>query len=134
MTVYATEAAHHPVQDPGSEWTTACPSTRLRPDDGVAVLLPGGRQAALFRTRTGDLYAVDNVDPFTGAAVLSRGIVGDRSGEPTIASPLLKNVFSLSTGRSLDDPAIALDTWPVHDDGTTVRIDTRARTSMEGAP
>ncbi|WP_306368516.1 nitrite reductase small subunit NirD [Nocardiopsis sp. CC223A] len=131
MTAYATEAAHQPAEDTVSAWTVACPSTRLRPDDGVAVLLPGGRQAALFRTRTGELYAVDNIDPFTGAAVLSRGIVGDRAGEPTIASPLLKNVFSLRTGRSLDDPDVTLDTWPVHDDGTTVRIDTR--TPTEGA-
>lgn len=119
MTAYATEAP--------TAWTAACPSARLRPDDGVAVLLPGGRQAALFRTRTG-LYAVDNIDPFTGAAVLSRGIVGDRAGEPTVASPLLKNVFSLRTGLSLDDPAVRLDTWPVHDDGTTVRI------GAEGTP
>ncbi|MFY7066392.1 nitrite reductase small subunit NirD [Nocardiopsis changdeensis] len=131
MTAYATEAAHPAAEDTGSAWTAACPSARLRPDDGVAVLLPGGRQAALFRTRTGELYAVDNIDPFTGAAVLSRGIVGDRAGEPTVASPLLKNVFSLRTGRSLDDPDVALDTWAVHDDGTTVRIGARART--EGA-
>ncbi|MDT0331940.1 nitrite reductase small subunit NirD [Nocardiopsis lambiniae] len=122
MTTFATEAAATRID--------ACPSARLRPDDGVAVLLPDGRQAALFRTRGGELYAVDNIDPYTGAAVLSRGIVGDRAGEPTIASPLLKNVFSLRTGRSLEDPDIRLTTWRVDDDGTTVRIDTR----VEDAP
>ncbi|CAL9349943.1 hypothetical protein SUDANB121_00456 [Nocardiopsis dassonvillei] len=131
MTTYAAEAA---APAPDAAWTVACPSTRLRTDDGVAVLLPDGRQAALFRTRTGDLYAIDNIDPFTGAAVLSRGIVGDRAGEPTITSPLLKNAFSLRTGLSLDDPGIRLDTWPVHDDGTTVRIGTGNPTRMEGAP
>ncbi|WP_028647681.1 nitrite reductase small subunit NirD [Nocardiopsis sp. CNT312] len=107
-------------------WINACPAPRLAPADGVAVLLPDGRQAALFRTRDDELYAVDNIDPFTHAAVLSRGIVGDRAGEPTIASPMLKNVFSLRTGQSLDDPDTRLTTWPVRTTGDTIQIRTRA--------
>ena len=31
---------------------------------------------------TGELYALDNVDPFSGASVLSRGLVGDADGVP----------------------------------------------------
>ena len=89
-------------------WTQACPLARLLPGRGVAVLLPGGVQAAVFLLADGTLRAVGNVDPFAGAAVLSRGIVGDRAGEPTVASPLLKQVFSLDTGRCLDDPDVAV--------------------------
>lgn len=92
-------------------WTDACPLERLLPGRGVAVLLPGGVQAAVFLLADGTLRAVGNVDPFARAAVLSRGIVGDRAGEPTVASPLLKQVFSLDTGRCLDDPDVAV---PVH--------------------
>ncbi|MFI6578588.1 nitrite reductase small subunit NirD [Nocardiopsis sp. NPDC050513] len=110
-------------------WINACPAHRLRPEDGVAVLLPDGRQAALFRTHDGHLYAVDNIDPYTQAAVISRGIVGDRDGEPTVASPMLKHVFSLRTGHSLDDSATRLTTWPVRVDGDTVQIHT-----SEGTP
>ena len=58
-------------------WTTACPYDRLLPNRGVGVLLPDGVQAALFRLDDGSLRAVGNIDPFSGAAVMSRGIVGD---------------------------------------------------------
>ena len=85
-------------------WTKACRLTALLPGRGVAVLLPGGEQAALFLLTDGTLAAVSNIDPFGRAAVMSRGISGDRRGEPTVASPLLKQVFSLADGRCLDDP------------------------------
>src|SRR5207248_1085217 len=58
-------------------WTHACRLDYLIPGRGVAVLLRGGRQAALFLTGDGMLYAVGNIDPIGRAAVLSRGIVGD---------------------------------------------------------
>ncbi|NYH55117.1 MULTISPECIES: nitrite reductase small subunit NirD [Nocardiopsis] len=108
-------------------WIDACPTHRLHPEDGLAILLPDHTQIALFRTRDGHLYAVDNIDPYTGAAVISRGIVGDRAGEPTVASPMLKNVFSLRTGQSLDDTGVHLSTWPVRQGRTTVQIATRAK-------
>ncbi|WP_017568888.1 nitrite reductase small subunit NirD [Nocardiopsis halotolerans] len=107
---------------PTATWIDACPTSRLHPEDGVAVLLPDGHQIALFRTRDHHLYAVDNIDPYTGAAVIARGIVGDRGGEPTIASPMLKNVFSLRTGQSLDDEHTRLNTWAVRQNQTTVQI------------
>jgi len=66
-------------------------------------LLPGGEQAALFLLHDGKLAAVGNIDPFGRAAVMSRGLVGDKRGEPTVASPLLKQVFSLVDGRCLDE-------------------------------
>lgn len=94
-------------------WTPACALDRLTPGRGVAVLLPGGVQAAVFLLTDGALHAVGNVDPFSGAAVLSRGLVGDRAGEPTVASPLLKQVFSLRTGRCLDDADVGVPVHPV---------------------
>ena len=93
-------------------WTTACPRSALLIGRGVAVLLPDGEQAALFLLADGTLAAVGNIDPFARAAVMSRGLVGDRRGEPTVASPLLKQVFSLVDGRCLDDESHAL---PVYD-------------------
>ena len=102
------------VPAPGAkQWVPACPVHLLVPGRGVAVLLPGGAQAALFLLPNGMIYAVDNVDPYAGAAVLSRGLTGDRGGEPTVASPLLKQTFSLRTGAALDDPAVALPTYGV---------------------
>ncbi|EUA05430.1 rieske-like domain protein [Mycobacterium kansasii 824] len=54
-------------------WTTACAYDQLIPGRGVGVLLDDGSQAALFRLDDGSVRAVGNVDPFSGAAVLSRG-------------------------------------------------------------
>ncbi|MEV0297873.1 nitrite reductase small subunit NirD [Nocardia sp. NPDC050710] len=99
-------------------WTQACRLDYLIPGRGVAVLLKGGRQAALFVLSDGSLYAVGNIDPLGRAAVMSRGIVGDRGGVPVVASPLLKQAFSLLDGSCLDDESAALPVYAVRvDDG-----------------
>ncbi len=115
-------------QDPAgnTEWVTACPLDHLIPGRGVAVLLPRARQAALFRLDDGTLCAVGNIDPFGRAAVMSRGIVGDRDGRPTVASPLLKQVFSLIDGHCLDDPAVCLPVYEVRVDGGMVELSAEA--------
>jgi nitrite reductase (NADH) small subunit len=93
-------------------WTPVCHYDELLPERGVAALI-GRSQVAIFRTFDGMLYALDNRDPFTGAHVLSRGIVGTRAGQPTVASPLHKQAFDLATGRCLDDAGVGVDTYPV---------------------
>ncbi|MBO7938161.1 MULTISPECIES: nitrite reductase small subunit NirD [Streptomyces] len=95
------------------DWLTICDLTSLTPGRGVAALLPDGRQAALFRDRAGDLYAVDNRDPFGGAAVLSRGLTGTHRGRPFVASPLLKQRFDLESGVCLDDESVRIATYEV---------------------
>lgn len=96
-------------------WVPVCPAAALRPERGVAALLPDGRQVAVFRTHAGAVYAVSNVDPFSGVAVLSRGIVGDRGGAPTVTSPMHKQVFALGTGVCLDDERVRLPTFAVRE-------------------
>ncbi|BBY27553.1 nitrite reductase small subunit NirD [Mycolicibacterium sediminis] len=92
-------------------WIAACPYDRLIPCRGVGVLLPDGRQVALFRLDDGTLHAVGNVDPFSGAAVMSRGIVGDRSGRPCVQTPIKKQAFALADGQCLDAPDVALPVY-----------------------
>jgi nitrite reductase (NADH) small subunit len=99
-------------------WETVCRYERLLPERGSAALLPGGAvgepvQVALVRTHDGIVYAVGNVDPYSHAAVLSRGIVGDRGGVPTVTSPVYKQAFSLVDGRCLDEPEVSVPTYPV---------------------
>jgi nitrite reductase (NADH) small subunit len=94
------------------------PMAALSPEQGVAVLLPDGTSAAMFLLHNGSVHAVGNLDPYFGAPVICHGIVGDRAGAPTVASPLGKQVFCLRTGRCLDDAEVAL---PVYE--TTVRGD-----------
>lgn len=93
-------------------WTAVCPMAGLIPGRGVAALVDG-HPVAIFWLGDHDVIALDDVDPFTGVALLSRGLVGDVDGEPTVASPLYKQRFALRTGRCLDDEAVALRTWPV---------------------
>ena len=92
-------------------WTAACAYDYLIPNRGVGVLLPDGAQAALFRLDDGSLHAVGNIDPFSGAAVMSRGIVGDRGGRATVQTPIKKQAFGLDDGVCLDDPDVALPVY-----------------------
>ncbi|MGW2030112.1 MULTISPECIES: nitrite reductase small subunit NirD [Streptomyces] len=95
------------------DWFTVCDLSLLVPGRGVAALLPDGRQVALFRDRADRLYAVGNRDPFTGAAVLSRGLTGTHRGRPFVASPLLKQRFDLLTGECLDDESVRVTAYEV---------------------
>jgi len=100
------------------DWTEACHFDRLDRLRGVAVLLPDGARVALFRLADDSLRAVGNIDPISRAAVMSRGIVGDRNGFPVVASPLKKQAFSLIDGRCLDADGVRI---PVY--GTRVGLD-----------
>ena len=68
-------------------------------------------QVALFRLDDGALHAVSNIDPFSGAAVMSRGIVGDRAGRACVQSPIKKQAFALDDGVCLDDPETSVPVY-----------------------
>ena len=100
------------------------PLTALEPEQGAAVLLPDGTSAAVFLLHDGSVCAIGNLDPFYGAPVLCHGIVGDRAGTPTVASPLGKQVFCLRTGRCLDDPGVTLPVFGVRVDEGVIQLST----------
>lgn len=109
-------------------WTAVCHLADLVPERGAAALVDGV-QVALVRLVDDTVLAVQNLDPFCGAHVLSRGIVGARGDAPTLASPMYKQVFDLRTGECLDavgrepvagDPT--LRTWPVRVEGGLVLV------------
>ncbi|MEU1088441.1 nitrite reductase small subunit NirD [Streptomyces sp. NPDC005576] len=96
-------------------WFPLCDRSLLAPGRGVAALLPDGRQVAVFVDRSGRAYAIDNRDPFTGAYVLSRGLLGSAGGRPFVASPLLKQRFDLATGACLDDDEVTVETFELRE-------------------
>jgi nitrite reductase (NADH) small subunit len=112
-----------------TDWREICPLQRLPVERGVAALLDG-EQVAVFLTATGRLHAVSNQDPFTGAMVLSRGIVGTRQDRDTVASPLHKQVFDLETGQCLDDPSIMLAVHDIRVHGGIVEVALRRARSL----
>lgn len=99
-----------------------CPVDRLIPGRGVAALLPDGRQVAVYLVDDDEVHAVCNIDPVARAAVMSRGLVGDRAGVPTVISPIGKQAYSLEDGHGLDDPSRGLTVFParVERDGMVV--------------
>jgi nitrite reductase (NADH) small subunit len=89
---------------------TVCQWNRLTVNRGVCALVQG-QAVAVFLLADGSVRALGNLDPCSGAAVLSRGLIGDVEGEPTVASPMYKQRFSLLDGRCLDADGISV---PVH--------------------
>ena len=111
-----TALQHRPAELHGL--VPVCQSADLQADRGVAALLPNGDQVAVFLLSSGSLHALANIDPFSGAAVLSRGIVGDRAGVPVVVSPVYKQAFELATGICVDHLGVCVRVYRVeHLDG-----------------
>jgi nitrite reductase (NADH) small subunit len=102
-------------------WVDVCALEAITPDTGVCALV-GGVQVAIFRLWTGEVRALDNVDPFSGVAALARGILGDRTGEPVVASPIYKQAFALGSGHCLDDPGVKVAVYAVRVEDATVQV------------
>ena len=92
--------------------TAVCAVDAIPLEGGVAALVDGVA-VAVFRTYAGEVYALGNVDPFSGASVLSRGIVGSRGDAPVVSSPMYKQAFDLRTGPCLDDPSVSVPSYDV---------------------
>jgi len=84
-----------------TRWTRVCALTDLVPERGVAALVEGV-QVALFRLDDDHVLAVQQHDPFSGANVLSRGLVGSVGDVLVLSSPMFKQVWALATGECLD--------------------------------
>jgi nitrite reductase (NADH) small subunit len=93
------------------QWEDVCALADIVTGTGVCALLEG-RQVAIVRTDDA-VYALDNLDPFSKAFVLSRGIVGDKGGIPKIASPIFKQTFDLRTGQCLENSKVRVATHEV---------------------
>ena len=103
-------------------WWRACDLDELEPSWGEA-FLAGSRQIALFYISPEEIYAVDNIDPDTGAPVMARGIVGSRGDRPTVASPLHKQVYDLGTGECFGTPELALATYRTRVVGGSLEVE-----------
>jgi nitrite reductase (NADH) small subunit len=104
-----------------TEWARVCRLEDIVPNTGVCALV-GERQIAVFRLDDDSVYAIDNLDPFSRANVLSRGIVGDLKGEVVVASPVYKQHFNLATGQCLEDAGVRVSVYPARLDGGTILV------------
>ena len=97
-----------------------CRLDDILPDSGVCALVDG-EEVAIFRV-DGKVFAIGNRDPFSGANVLSRGIVGDLNGELVVASPVYKQHFSLLDGRCIEDASVSVPVYRACLDGMDIEI------------
>ncbi|MEQ1439084.1 nitrite reductase small subunit NirD [Fontimonas sp. SYSU GA230001] len=98
-----------------ASWIDICGVEEIWPNTGVCALV-GATQIAVFRLAGTDgehLYAIDNRDPFSGANVLSRGLLGNLGERRVVASPIYKQHFDLATGACIEDPAVSVRTYRV---------------------
>ena len=102
-------------------WTPVCRFADLVPDRGVAALAEGV-PVAIFRLTGDEIHAIAARDPFCGANVLSRGLVGSAGDCRYVASPMYKQRFDLVTGTCLDDPAVRVSVFPVRVAGGVVQV------------
>ncbi len=94
------------------------------PKNGGATIKHGQSQIAVYNfSSRGEWYASQNMCPHKKAFVLSRGIIGDATGEPKIACPLHKKTFSLKTGESLQSEEYSIEVYPVRIDGDDVYVE-----------
>jgi len=104
------------------ESVAICKLADIVPNTGVCALV-GGHQVAVFRVDDDRVYALSNLDPFSRANVLSRGIVGDLKGELVVASPVYKQHFSLATGQCLEEPDVRVPVFSARVENGAVWID-----------
>ncbi len=83
------------------------------PLDGGSCAKIGNHQIAIFQFNDGKWYACDNSCPHTGDMVISRGLTGDKNGEPKIACPMHKKNFSLIDGTCLSGDELKIKLYEV---------------------
>jgi nitrite reductase (NADH) small subunit len=92
---------------------TVCRQSELVEDSGINALIDGQQVALFYVTKPQPkVYAIGNWDPIGKANVLSRGIMCDIDGRITVASPLYKQHFDLTTGQCLEDDNVSV---PIYD-------------------
>ncbi|MGA9609694.1 MAG: nitrite reductase small subunit NirD [Rouxiella badensis] len=103
-------------------WQTLCALEDITPGCGVCAQA-GEWQIALFRPDVqSTVFALNNIDPFAQASVLSRGIIGEHQGELWVASPLKKQHFRLRDGLCMEDEAFNIESFEIQISGGNVQV------------
>lgn len=100
-----------------AQWLDIGPVGQLPALGARTLPVLGGQEIAIFRTATGDVYALHNRCPHK-AGPLSEGIVHDT----TVTCPLHNWRISLRTGEALGDDKGCVPTIPVKIDGGRILI------------
>ncbi|MBA5606844.1 nitrite reductase small subunit NirD [Duganella sp. FT3S] len=112
---------HRDIQT--DNWISVCALDEIVPNTGVCALL-NDTQIAVFHVDDGGprVFAIENYDPNSHAAVLSRGLVGNLGERIVVASPIYKQHFDLQTGECLESPEHSVATYPARVEGGKVWV------------
>lgn len=102
-------------------WTDVCAIEDIVPGTGVCALVDH-QHVAVFRLGDDRFFAIDNIDPKSGASVLARGLLGTLGDRVVVASPMYKNHFDLSTGECLEAPEQSVRAHGVRVDGGRISV------------
>ena len=93
------------------------------PENGGACVKVNDQQIAVFNfTKRNEWYATQNLCPHKMQMILSRGMIGDKSGEPKVACPFHKKNFSLKTGECISGEEYNINVYPVKVENDLVYI------------
>lgn len=105
-----------------AQWIDICSVDDLQANSGVCALVEETQVALFYMPKENAIYAVNNYDPFSKAHVLSRGLIGDISGEPMVSSPVYKQHFNLETGQCFEDETVSIDTYSVRNENGRIEV------------
>ena len=101
------------ITDEKIQWIKVLPVEDV-PENGGNCVKVGDDQVAIFNfTNRKEWYATSNLCPHKMQMILSRGMIGDKAGEPKVSCPYHKKSFSLKSGECLTDEGYAIKTYPV---------------------
>jgi nitrite reductase (NADH) small subunit len=84
------------------------------PENGGACVKIRDLQIAVFNfSKRNEWYATQNLCPHKMQMILSRGMIGDKAGEPKVACPFHKKNFSLKSGECISGDEYKIDIYPV---------------------
>ena len=108
-------------------WIDICPIEAI-PARGCRVVHTRNGQIALFRTATGEVFALDNRCPHKGGP-LSEGIVHDRQ----VTCPLHNWVIGLADGEAKGADKGSVRRYPIRLEDGRVYIDVRLASAASAA-
>jgi nitrite reductase (NADH) small subunit len=104
------------------KWVRAL-STADVPENGGNCVKIGSEQIAIFNfTTRNEWIATSNLCPHKMQMILSRGMIGDKAGEPKVVCPFHKKSFSLRTGDCLTGEDYSIKIYPIKVENNEIYI------------
>lgn len=94
-------------------WHKAAKTEEIPENGGACIKFQEEQIAVFYFKKREEWYATQNMCPHKMQMAISRGMIGDKNGEPKVACPFHKKNFSLKTGKCLSDDECSIKTYPV---------------------